>query len=108
MMRTVVFKITGDTEAGKVIKDGIQRGTALATEELNKMREELRILKAKEAVRDARDAAYFTDLILDAREDYALPEPPKGLAERLLQGYALICLGIDTAFRKLQAINREP
>ena len=108
MMRTVVFKITGDTEAGKAIKEGMQRGTALASEELEKVRAELQSLKAKEGVRNARDAAYFTDLILDAREEYALPEPPRGLTERLLQGYALICLGIDTAFRKLQAINREP
>lgn len=110
MNNAVVFRLYGDPKTGNAIKEGMMKQTRLASKELEVVKAELTSLKARDArngVKEPREKAYWQDMIDDARERHAISATPSGVREKLLQVYALLCLGVDSAFKRLQAINRE-
>lgn len=105
-----VYRIVGDQTIGNAIVSGMQKQTKMTAEKLELIKNEIDQQKLREAINGVKKPRELRELkqkIMQAEIDYGMQEELSGVRKRLLQLYAMICLGIDNAYKHLSAINRE-
>lgn len=111
MIRAAVVKVYGDPNMSNPMKDAISTEDTALRHELEVVKKELADLRAKEAqygVSAFRQSEQWKEAIAELDELTAPSEALTGLKGKLLIGYGMICYAIDTIYKRLAAINREP
>lgn len=105
--RAIVIKSGGDAEFEGAIINGEMK--ALTSKELDTLREELAKIKKENAelgVRKVRDQKDFSKKIRKAKRNYTPPRHLTRVEEKLLVGWALLCLSVQEIYRRMSEWNR--